>query len=153
MYQHLSESSKAVLKLASQKARHQNLEYIGTEHVLLAILEYGMGLGFQVLDRFGVTFALAEGLVHDFAMKSMEESWVLGRLPGTPHFKRVISFALEEAESFNDRKVGTEYLVLAILREKGCVAERVLKRLAVKLDSARDITAQLKGRPVPGAAN
>ena len=151
MYQHLSESSKAVLKLASQKARQQNLEYIGTEHVLLAILEYGMGLGAQILDRFGVTFSLAESMVHDFAQKSMEESWVLGRLPGTPHFKKVISYALEEAESFNDRKVGTEYLVLAILREKGCVAERVLKRLAVKLDSARDVTAQLKGRPVPGA--
>ena len=150
MYQHLSESSKVVLKLAAQKARQQNQEYIGTEHVLLAILEYGMGLGAQILDRFGVTFALAESMVHDFARKSMEETWVLGRLPGTPHFKKVISLALEEAEAFNDRKVGTEYLVLAILREKGCVAERVLKRLAVKLDTARDITAQLKGRPVPG---
>ncbi len=149
MYQHLSESSKVVLKLAAQKARQQNQEYIGTEHVLLGILEYGMGLGAQVLDRFGVTFPLAESMVHEFARKSMEESWVLGRLPGTPHFKKVISYALEEAELFNDRKVGTEYLVLAILREKGCIAERVLKRLAVKLDSARDIVAQLKGRPMP----
>ena len=149
MYQHLSETSKAVLKLASKKARTQGLEYIGTEHVLLAILEYGMGLGAQILDRFGVTISLVEKMVHDFSRQGMEESLVLGRLPVTPHFKRVISVALEEAELFNDRKVGTEYLVLAILREKGCIAEKILRRLAVKVDDARIMVAELQGRSAP----
>ncbi len=149
MYQHFSETSKAVLKIAGVKARQQELEYIGTEHILLAILDHGVGHGAQMLARFGVTFSVVEKMVHEFTRKSMEESWVLGRLPGTPHFKQVISLALEEAEAFNDRKVGTEYLLLAILREKGCVAEQILKRLAVKLDDARAIVAQLQGRAIP----
>lgn len=149
MYQHLSDTSKAVLKLAGEKACEQGLNYIGTEHVLKAILEHGRGLGAQLLDQFGVNYSLVEKMSHDFVRQGMSEPLFLGSIPVTPNFKNVISLAMEEAESFNDRKVGTEYLVIAILRENGCIAEKILRRLAVTVDDARNLTAQLQGRAVP----
>lgn len=149
MYQHLSETSKTVLKLAREKSRSQGYNFIGTEHVLMAILECGLGLGAQILDRYGVNYSLVEKISHDFARQGMVEPLFLGSLPVTPHFKNVIAIALEEAERFNDRKVGTEYLVLAILRTEGCIAEKILRRLAVKVDDAREMAAELQGRAVP----
>ncbi len=149
MYQHLSETSKTVLRIAGEKADTQNIIYIGTEHILLAVLEHGMGLGAQILRRFNVNFSVVEKMIHDLSRRGAQEKLFLGRLPVTPHFKNVISLAFDEAEQFNDRKVGTEYLVLAILREKGCIGEKVLRRLAVKLKDFRDMTAELKGRSLP----
>ena len=146
MYQHLSKTAKDVLKLAEQIARRDQHEYVGTEHVLLAIAEYGLGIGAQVLQDCAVTPAAVKDQVHALLKGSMEETWVFGRLPGTPHFKQVIAYAIEEAEKAKDPKVGTEYLLLGLIREKGCLAERALRNLGVNLNLARQKTAQLQGR-------
>ncbi len=79
----------------------------------------------------------------------MVELFFLGSLLVIFYFKNVIVIVLEEVEWFNDRKVGTEYLVLAILRTEGCIAEKILRRLAVKVDDAREMAAELQGRAVP----
>ncbi len=147
MYQHLSNTAKQVLKIAQRLAGQDNLEYVGTEHVLAAILEHGLGLGAQVLENCGVTLEEVNDRVALLHKRSLSETWVLGRLPGTPHFKQVIAYALEEAEKVKDQKVGTEYLLLGILREADCIAERTLKELGVSLPVAQKEVARLQGRP------
>ena len=146
MYQHLSETAKQVLQVAN---RLSDQDYIGTEHVLLAILDQEIGIGAQILRNCGVTYPAAKEHIDQFVKASMGESWILGRLPGTPHFKQVISYAIEEAEEAKDTKVGTEYLLLGLLRERGCVAERTLGQLGVTLEIARTKVAELQGRPKP----
>ena len=147
MYQHLSKTAKEVLRLAEKLAQQVQQEYVGTEHVLLAILDHGLGVGAQVLDNASITLEAAKEQIQNLTKKQMEETWVLGRLPGTPHFKQVIAMAIEEAEKVKDRKIGTEYLLLGILREKDCVAERALRNLGLNLQSARKEVSRLQGRP------
>lgn len=146
MYQHLSETAKGVLQAARLQS---NQEYIGTEHILLAILDLGIGIGAQVLHNCGVTYPAAKEQIDQFTKTSLDQSWVLGRLPGTPHFKQVIAYAIEEAEKARDTKVGTEYLLLGLLLERGCVAQRTLGQLGVTLELARTRIAELQGRPKP----
>ncbi len=148
MYQRLSKTAKDVLQLAQSLAQKDNLEYVGSEHVLAALMEHGLGIGFQVLQNYAITPEAVSEQIATLVKRSLEETWVLGRLPGTPHFKQIIAYAIEEAEILNDNKVGTEYLLLGLLREKGCVAERALRRLGVDLALARRKIAQLQGRPV-----
>ena len=147
MYQHLSETAKQVIKLAEQLAQQESQEYVGTEHVLLAIVEHGLGVGAQALRNCSITLAGLREQVLYLTKRSSEETWVFGRLPGTPHFKKVLAYAIEEAEKARDKKVGTEYLLLGLLREKGSVAERALHSLGVSLERARQEIAQLQGRP------
>ena len=148
MYQRLSKTAKDVLQLAESLAHQDNLEYVGSEHVLTAIMEHGLGIGFQVLQNCAITPDAVHDQIAALVKRSLEETWVLGRLPGTPHFKQIIAYAIEEAERVNDNKVGTEYLLLGLLREKGCVAEQALRRLGVSLPLAQKKIAQLQGRPV-----
>ena len=149
MYQHLSETAKDVLELAKRLARDDGQEYVGTEHVLHAIAQHGLGVGSQVLQNCAVTPEAVTQQLDRLIAGSKEETWVFGRLPGTPHFKQVLAFAIEEAERAKDTKVGTEYLLLALLRERGCIAERALNKLGVTLDLARQKVAELQGRPLP----
>lgn len=147
MYQHLSETAKDVIKLAEDIARREQMDYVGTEHVLVAILEHGLGLGAQVLQNCGITLPQVNEQVAHLMRRASEETWVLGRLPGTPHFKQVVAFAIEEAEKVKQKKVGTEFLLLGLLRERGCVAENTLQSLGLTLEQARKAVACLQGRP------
>jgi len=149
VYQHLSETAKDVLGLAESFAQQVHLEYVGTEHILLAILEHGLGVGAQVLHNCSVSTSAVRDQIARINKRSSEESWVFGRLPGTPHFKQVISYAIEEAENLKDKKVGTEYLLLGLLRERDCTAERVLRNLGLNLHIARKEIARLQGRVLP----
>lgn len=146
MYQHLSETAKEVLKLAERLAQKDHQEYVGTEHVLLAILEHGLGVGAQVLANCSITLDAVRQQVLLLSKRASEETWVLGRLPGTPHFKQVIAYAIIEAEKAKDKKVGTEYLLLGLLRERNCIAEKTLRTLGLNLKLARKEVARLQGR-------
>ncbi|MBN2212536.1 MAG: hypothetical protein JW709_14155 [Sedimentisphaerales bacterium] len=147
MYQHLSETAKEVLKLAEEIARRDRLDYVGTEHVLLGIMEHGLGLGAQVLQNAGITLELLQESIQQLTRSGSDDTWVLGRLPGSPHFKQVIANAIEEAELVRQKKVGTEYLLLGLLRETDCVAEKTLRRAGLTLSQARQEVARLQGRP------
>ncbi len=147
MYQHLSETAKEVIKLADEIARRAHLDYVGTEHVLLGIMEHGLGLGAQVLQNAGITLELLKESIQQVNRSSSEDTWVFGRLPGSPHFKQVIANAIEEAELVRQKKVGTEFLLLGLLRETDCIAEKILRGLGLTLSQARQEISRLQGRP------
>ena len=143
MYEKLSTRVEGVVKLAHDIAREYEEEYVGTEHVLLAISREGTGVGAKVLLNHGATPEKIKEQVDQLIKHSMEETWVFGRLPGTPHFKNVVSGAIEAARQLESREVCTEHLLLALLKEKGSVAYNALKNLDIKIEDVRSDVADL----------
>ena len=132
-----------VIKFANQIARDYEREYVGTEHVLLAILREGTGVGATVLAKRGVTEAKLRAEIDKLIKKQMEETWVFGRLPGTPHFKNVVATAIQQCQELEAKEVCTEHLLLALLIEKGSVACKALKSLGLTSAQVRTDVLEL----------
>lgn len=137
-HQHLDQDGQAIKNLAEQFARDQELEYVGTEHILLAILRHGRGVGAQVLNEYGVDEGRASAKIAELIQREKEDTWVFGRLPGSPHFRNVIALAIDEATQLESQAIGSAHLLLALLREKGSTAQRALSALGVGLYDCRE---------------
>ena len=144
MYEHLSRRVEKVIKLANRIAREHEQEYVGTEHILLAIMEEGTGNGVAVLAQNGIDEPKVKAEVEKLIQKSMEDTWVFGRLPGTPHFRNVVARAIEEARDLKSTEVCAEHLLLGLLREKGSVAFEALTNLGLKIQDVRTAIAKLQ---------
>lgn len=131
------DAAKIVKKVAQEIAYEFELDYVGTEHILLAILRHGKGLGAEVLSSFDVTEARARQTVEEVLKREMEDTWVFGRLPGSPHYRNVLAHAIDEATQLEAQQIGSEHLLLALLRERGSTAQRVLSKLGVTLKACR----------------
>jgi len=136
-----------VIKLANQIAREYEREYVGTEHVLLAIAREGHGIGSAILKNNGISEAKLRTEVDRLIKKQMEETWVFGRLPGTPHFKNVVASAIRECQDLGAKEVCTEHLLLALLLEKGSVAYKALKAVGLNYDQAIEDARKLTSEP------
>ena len=143
MYEKLSTRVEGVVKLAHDIAREYEEEYVGTEHVLLAISREGTGVGAKVLLKHGATPEKIKEQVDQLIKHSMEETWVFGRLPGSPHFKNVVAGAIEAARQLESKEVCTEHLLLALLKEKGSVAYNALQSLGIMIEIVRNDVAEL----------
>lgn len=147
MYEQLSNEVNRVIKQANTIAREYELEYVGTEHVLLAIAQGDSDSGARILTDHGLTMDKIKTEVDKLVKASMEDTWVFGRLPGTPHYRNVVALAIEEARKLGGKEVRTEHLLLALLSEKGCVAQKALGSLGLTQGTVRD---QIKSRaPAP----
>jgi len=135
-----------VIKLANQVAREYEQEYVGTEHMLLAILTEGTGIGSTLLAGRGVTDENLREEIAGLIRKQMEETWVFGRLPGTPHFKNVMASAIQECQDEVAAEVCTEHILLALVKERGCVAQKALKALDVTYDNLRQDLSDIRAR-------
>lgn len=136
-----------VVKLANQIAREYDQEYVGTEHVLLAIQREGTGIGAAVLTKHGITADKLRGEVDKLIKNQLEETWVFGRLPGTPHFKNVVATAIDQCQKLGAKEVCTEHLLLALLKERGSVACMALINLRLSFDEARNDVSELTSNP------
>lgn len=137
MYEKLTPRMEQIIKLSQQIAREYEQDYVGTEHLLLAILREGTGVGAAVLNEAGVTLSKAKEGVDRLMKASMEDTWVFGRLPGTPHFRNVMSIAIEEARQFESKHVCSEHLLMALAREEGSVAQATLAELGIRAGTLR----------------
>lgn len=133
-----------VIRIANHIAREYDQEYVGTEHVLLAIQREGSGVGAAVLTKRGITEEGLRGEVDKLVKKRLEETWVFGRLPGTPHFKNVIAVAITQCQQLKAAELCTEHLLLGLLIERGSVAYNALKNLGLSFDDARNDVQELK---------
>lgn len=131
-------ASRIVKKVAQQIAYEYELDYVGTEHILLAILRDGHGMGSKLLQEFGVTEENAREAVDEMLKRDMEDTWVFGRLPGSPHYRNVLALAIDEATHLEAAQIGSEHLLLGLLREEGSTAQRVLTDMGVTLKKCRD---------------
>jgi ATP-dependent Clp protease ATP-binding subunit ClpA len=145
MYEKLTPSMDKVIKTSQRIARDYDQDYVGTEHLLLAIIEEKAGIGAAILKDRGVTLGNAKTAVDKLMKKSMEDTWVFGRLPGTPHFRNVMSVAIEEARQLESKVVCTEHLLVALAREDGSVAQAALMELGLRAGQIRaEITKRME---------
>ncbi|MFH1748738.1 MAG: Clp protease N-terminal domain-containing protein [Planctomycetota bacterium] len=136
--QHFDADAKAIVKVANEIAHEHELEYVGTEHVLLAILRHNAGLGSRILEKLGVTEQRARQAIDKIVQRSMEDTWVFGRLPGSPNYRRVVELAIEEARKLDAKLIGSEHLLLGLLREKGTTGQQALAGLGVTIKKCRE---------------
>lgn len=148
-YPRLDGNADAIIrKVAEEIAREFDLDYVGTEHILLAILRHGLGVGAEVLKGLGLDEFRIRREVEHILQHDKEDTWVLGRLPGTPHYRNVVALAIDEATQLESKQIGSEHLLLALLRETGSVAQRVLAKLGVTLDVCRrEVLQHLSNKP------
>jgi ATP-dependent Clp protease ATP-binding subunit ClpC len=158
MFERFTDRARKVMALANQEAQRFNHDYIGTEHILLGLVKEGSGVGANVLKNLGVDLRKVRMEVEKL-VKSGPEMVTMGKLPQTPRAKRVIEYAIEEARNLNHNYVGTEHLLLGLLREQDGVAAQVLMNLGLKLEDVREEVLNLLGAGVepeesamPGAA-
>jgi ATP-dependent Clp protease ATP-binding subunit ClpC len=135
------------MALANQEAQRFNHEYIGTEHILLGLVKEGSGVGANVLKNLDVDLRKVR-LEVEKLVKSGPDMVTMGKLPQTPRAKKVIEYAIEEARSLNHNYVGTEHLLLGLLREHDGVAAQVLMNLGLKLEEVREEVLNLLGAGV-----
>ncbi len=135
-----------VIKIANRIAREYELEYVGTEHVLLAIQREGTGIGATVLAKRGITADKLRDEVDKLVKKQLEETWVFGRLPGTPHFKNVVAIAIRQCQELEAKEVCTEHLLLALVKERGSVAYNALKNLGLSYNGVRSDVLEATSR-------
>jgi ATP-dependent Clp protease ATP-binding subunit ClpC len=137
MNPHLTERVEKILKLADEIAREYEIDYIGTEHILLAIRKEGTSMGSRVLEERGISYERVKEVVDGLVRKSLEDTWVFGRLPGSPHFRNVIAQAVEQAKAMKSSEVCAEHLLLALMSERDSVAHQTLKDLNFSLKVLR----------------
>src|SRR5438045_806246 len=132
------------MALANQEAQRFNHEYIGTEHILLGLVKEGSGVGANVLKNLDVDLRKVR-LEVEKLVKSGPDMVTMGKLHQTPRAKKVIEYAIEEARNLNHNYVGTEHLLLGLLREHDGVAAQVLMNLGLKLEEVREEVVNLLG--------
>jgi len=156
MFERFTDRARKVMALANQEAQRFNHEYIGTEHILLGLVKEGSGVGANVLKNLEVDLRKVR-LEVEKLVKSGPDMVTMGKLPQTPRAKKVIEYAIEEARQLNHNYVGTEHLLLGLLREQDGVAAQVLMNLGIKLEEVREEVLNLLGagsgeEEVPGAS-
>ena len=129
--------AQQVLSLARKEADRFNHNYVGTEHLLLGLIKLGQGVAVNVLQKMGVDLDTVRAEVEK-QVGTGPESKVAGNIPYTPRVKKVLALAGKEAKALNHSYVGTEHVLLGLLREGEGVAARVLKSLEIDLERARN---------------
>jgi len=149
MYERFTDRARKVMQLANQEAQRFNHEYIGTEHILLGLIKEGSGVAANVLKNLDVDLRKIR-LEVEKLVQSGPEMVTMGKLPQTPRAKKVIEYSMEEARNLNHNYVGTEHILLGLLREQEGVAAQVLMNLGLKLEEVRDEVLNLLGHGMEG---
>jgi len=143
--------AQQVLQLARKEADRFNHGYVGTEHILLGLIALGQGVAVNVLQKMGVDLETVRMEVEK-AVGVGPETKTVGNVPFTPRVKKVLALAGSEARALNHAYVGTEHILLGLLREGEGVAARVMKNLNIDLDKTRiEVMKELDPNYDPGA--
>ena len=150
MFERFTEPARHVVVHAQEEARELGHGYIGSEHILLGLVREEEGLAARVLANLGVTLEEVRGRVT--AIVGRGESTPSGQIPFTPRAKKVLERALREALSLGHNHIGTEHVLLGLVRENEGVAVLILLDLGADFEKVhREVTSMLAGAPVdPG---
>ncbi|MBU0605569.1 MAG: ATP-dependent Clp protease ATP-binding subunit [Candidatus Omnitrophica bacterium] len=149
MFNRFTERARKVILLAKEEAKRFNHDYIGTEHILLGLIREGEGVAAAVLASFGLSPDKIRLEVEKLVQPG-PATVVSGDLPFTPKAKKVIELAIDEARSLGHNYIGTEHLLLGLIREGEGVASQVLMNSGLELDKVREEVMNLLGSEVPG---
>lgn len=141
MFERFTDRARRIVVLAQEEARQLHHNYIGTEHVLLALISEGQGVAAKALESLGVSLDLARAEVE--AIIGRGSSSPKGHIPFTPRAKKVLELSLREALQLGHNYIGTEHILLGLVREGEGVAAQVLKKLGADLGRVRDTVVQI----------
>jgi len=134
MYERFTDRARKVMQLANQEAQRFNHEYIGTEHVLLGLVKEGSGVASNVLKNLNIDLRNIR-IEIEKVIQSGPDMVTMGKLPQTPRTKACIEKAIEIAREWNHNYVGTEHILMALVKDPDSVAHHILVRLGLTADS------------------
>lgn len=146
MYEKWTPRAREVMQLANQEAMRFNHESIATVHILLGLVKDGCGMGAKVLKNLDVDLPKIQIEVERI-VRSGPDMVTMGQLPKTPHAKKVVEYSMEEARNEDHNYVGTEHILLGLLREPEGIAAQVLMNLGLKLEEVRKEVLSARGLP------
>lgn len=147
MFGRFTERAKQVMLLAEDEAKRLNHGYVGTEHLLLGLVRENQGVAARALAEVNVNFSQIQSEIEKIIGRG--EQAIDGKLGFTPRSKKVLNLALDEARQLGHNYIGTEHLLLGLIREGEGVAARVLKELGADLEVVRRTVIKLLGGPQP----
>ena len=150
MFERFTDRARRVVVLAQDEARLLDHNYIGTEHLLLGLLQEGQGVAARALEALGVDLAGVRSRVQEIIGRGQHEQ--TGHIPFTPRAKTVLELSLREALDLGHEYIGTEHILLGLVREGQGVAAQVLVALGAGEDQVREKVTELVGRPGPRPA-
>ena len=151
MFERFTERARQVVVLAQEEARTLKHNYIGTEHILLGLLREEEGLAARVLESLDITVERVRAQV--VRIVGSGEEVTSGQIPFTPRAKKVLELALREALSLGHNYIGTEHILLGLVRENEGVAARILLDFDADSEKIRNEVIRMlsgPGRPPPG---
>jgi len=141
VFQRFSDRARRVVVLAQEEARMLNHNYIGTEHLLLGLIQEGEGVAAKALESMGISLEAVRSQVEEIIGRG--SSAPTGHIPFTPRAKKVLELSLREALQLGHNYIGTEHILLGLIREGEGVAAQVLTKLGADLDRVRNQVVQL----------
>ena len=148
MFNRFTERARKVIILAKEEARRFNHDYIGTEHILLGLVREGEGVAAAVLQKMGVSLENIR-LEIEKLVQPGPTTQIIGDIPFTPRAKKALELAAEEARSLGHNYIGTEHLLLGLIKENEGVASQVLLNLGLDLNTVRNEIMELLGSALP----
>src|SRR3990170_4246212 len=145
-----TERARRVLTLAQEEAQRFNHNYIGTEHLLLGLVREGDGVAAKVLSNLGVELNKVRSAVEFIIGRG--DRMVLGEIGLATRAKKVIELAVDEARRLSHHYIGTEHLLLGLVREGEGIAASVLESLGVNLEKVRTETTRILSQSMPQSA-
>ena len=142
MFERFTDRARLVVVRAQEEARRLDHNYIGTEHVLLALTHESMGgVAAKVLESLGIGLEAVRQRVEEVTGRGQQAP--SGHIPFTPQSKKVLELALQESRALGHNYIGTEHILLGVIRAGDGVAARVLSGLGADLDAAREQVIRL----------
>lgn len=146
MFKRFTERARRVIILAREEAELYRHEYLGTEHILQGVLKDGGGIAVAIIQKSGVDIVQIKQELEKNLPRS-SNSLIIGDIPFTSRAKKVLEFAVEEARSLNHNYIGTEHLLLGLLKEKEGVACRVLNSFGLYFDEVKEKIVEMFKEP------
>ena len=161
MFERFTDRARRVVVLAQEEARMLNHNYIGTEHILLGLIGEGEGVAAKALESLGISLEAVREQVKVIIGQGQQAP--SGHIPFTPRAKKVLELSLREADGLGHNYIGTEHILLGLIREGGGVAAQVLVKMGADLNRTRQQVVRLldgragedvidEGSPLPGDA-
>ena len=137
MAKRFTENAQKIILIAQEEAKRLNHDYVGTEHLLLGLCAIDGTVSHKILNTVGVTFRKVRQEIEKMVGIG-DTIMLLGEIPFTPRAKKVLEFSVEEAQLLNSDAIGTEHILLGLIREEEGVAGKVLTNLGVNLVLIRE---------------
>ena len=141
MFERFTDRARRVVVLAQDEARRLNQNYIGTEHLLLGLIHEGDGIAARALETMGISLEAVRAQVIEIIGEG--EQPTTGHIPFTPRARKVLEFSMREALQLGHNYIGTEHILLGLLREGDGVAAQVLIKLGADLNNVRQTVIEL----------